>query len=72
MTGDLTASAILSGTRNPVVGFRILDAYQNGSYAEVASLATVLVVVTGVVISVLTTWARRRSRWGTPLGVGGL
>lgn len=72
MTGDLTASAILSGTRNPVVGFRILDVYQNGSYAEVAALSTVLVVVTGVVIGVLMGWARRRSRWGTTVGVGGL
>jgi iron(III) transport system permease protein len=72
MTGDLTASAILSGTRNPVVGFRILDVYQNGSYAEVASLSTVLVVVTGVVIAVTMGWARRRSKWGTSVGVGGL
>jgi iron(III) transport system permease protein len=72
MTGDLTASAILSGTRNPVVGFRILDVYQNGSYAEVASLSTVLVVVTGVVIAVLMGWSRRRSRWGTTVGMGGL
>ncbi len=73
MTGDLTASAILSGTRNPVVGFRILDVYQNGSYAEVASLSTVLVLVTGVVIGVLMAWSRRRSRWGTGgVGVGGL
>jgi iron(III) transport system permease protein len=73
MTGDLTASAILSGTRNPVVGFRILDVYQNGSYAEVASLSTVLVLVTGVVIAVLMGWSRRRSRWGTGgVGVGGL
>lgn len=72
MTGDLTASAILSGTRNPVVGFRILDVYQNGSYAEVASLSTVLVVVTGTVVTVLMAWARRRSRWGTGVGVGGL
>ncbi len=72
MTGDLTASALLSGTRNPVVGFRILDVYQNGSYAEVASLATVLVAVTGTVVTVMMTWARRRSRWGTTVGVGGL
>ena len=72
MTGDLTASALLSGTRNPVVGFRILDVYQNGSYAEVASLATVLVVITGTVVTVLMTWARRKSRWGTSVGVGGL
>lgn len=63
MAGDLTASAILSGTRNPVVGFRILEEYTNGSYADVAALATVLVTITVVVIGAMLAWARRRSRW---------
>ncbi len=65
MCGDLTASAILSGTRNPVVGFRILEEFTNGSYADVAALATVLVAITATVIVTLLVWARRRSRWGT-------
>jgi iron(III) transport system permease protein len=72
MTGDLTASALLAGTRNPVVGARILDVYQNGSYAEVAALSTVLVAVTGTVVTVLLVWSRRRSRWGVAPTVGGL
>jgi iron(III) transport system permease protein len=73
MTGDLTASALLAGTRNPVVGARILDVYQNGSYAEVAALSTVLVAVTGTVVALTLVWSRRRSRWGVaaPM-VGGL
>jgi iron(III) transport system permease protein len=73
MTGDLTASALLAGTRNPVVGARILDVYQNGSYAEVAALSTVLVLVTGSVVSLTLVWSRRRSRWGVaPTTIGGL
>jgi iron(III) transport system permease protein len=73
MTGDLTASALLAGTRNPVVGARILDVYQNGSYAEVAALSTVLVAVTGSVVSLTLVWSRRRSRWGVaPTTIGGL
>ncbi len=73
MAGDLTASAILSGTRNPVVGFRLLEEFTNGSYADVAALATVLVAITVVVIGVMLAWARRRSRWtgGTTPGLAG-
>jgi iron(III) transport system permease protein len=72
MTGDLTASALLAGTRNPVVGARILDVYQNGSYAEVAALSTVLVAVTGTVVGLTLAWSRRRGRWGVAPTVGGL
>jgi hypothetical protein len=46
--------------------------YQNGSYAEVAALSTVLVAVTGTVVTVLLVWSRRRSRWGATPTVGGL
>ncbi|MDY7106243.1 MAG: iron ABC transporter permease [Actinomycetota bacterium] len=71
MAGDLTASAILSGTRNPVVGFRILDVYQNGSYAEVAALSTVLVAVTATVVTALMIWSRRHATWaGAAVGTG--
>jgi iron(III) transport system permease protein len=47
---DLTASAILSGTSNSVVGFRMLEVYSNGSYGAVGALA---LVVTAVVLVVL-------------------
>ena len=42
MIGDLTASAILAGTSNPVVGFRILEVFEGASYASLAALSTVL------------------------------
>lgn len=64
MVGDLTASSILSGTKNVVVGFRILDIYQNGSYAALAALTTVLVVITMAVIMVVFILQRRQARWG--------
>jgi iron(III) transport system permease protein len=71
MAGDLTASALLAGTRNPVVGARILDVYTNGSYAEVAALSTVLVAITGTVVTLTLLWSRRRSRWGVAPTLGG-
>lgn len=61
MLGDLTASAILSGTNNPVVGFRILEVFEGGSYASLAALSTLLTVVSVVVIVALQALTRGRS-----------
>jgi len=65
MVGDLTASAILAGTANPVVGRQILETYQNGSFSLLASLATVLTVISAVVVVGFMVLSRRLSRWGT-------
>lgn len=72
MAGDLTASAILAGTNNPVVGFRILEVFQGGSYALLAALATVLVTITATVLVIVFTYTRRKARWGVGAGLGGL
>ena len=53
MSGDLTASVMLSGAPNPVIGFRILDIYNNGSSALLASLALVITVLNAAVIAVV-------------------
>ena len=60
MAGDLTASAMLSGTANPVVGFRILEIYQGASYPPLAALSIVLTLVMLVVIVAVTLLVRRR------------
>jgi iron(III) transport system permease protein len=60
MIGDLTASAILAGTNNPVVGFRILEVFEGASYASLAALSTVLTFVSMIVIVVLLIVTRRR------------
>lgn len=71
MIGDLTASAILAGTRNNVVGFRILEIYQNGSYAQLASLSTALTVISAVIVIAVLIISRRLARWNhqTPGGM---
>jgi iron(III) transport system permease protein len=71
MIGDLTASSILAGTGNPVVGFRILEIYQNGSYATLAALSTVLTVISCVVVLVVMVLSRRSARWSAPAAVNG-
>lgn len=58
--GDLTASAILSGTNNVVVGFRILEVFNGGSYATLAALSSVLVIVSGLIL-VVVLWLSKRT-----------
>ena len=70
MIGDLTASAILAGTRNNVIGFRILEIYQNGSYAELAAISTFLTLVSAVIVIAVLIVSRRLARW-TNQSLGG-
>jgi iron(III) transport system permease protein len=72
MVGDLTASAILAGTANPVVGFRILEVFTSGSFALLASLSTVLVLITATVLVVVLAYTRRKSKLGVSARVGGV
>ncbi|WBB75631.1 iron ABC transporter permease [Micromonospora sp. WMMD1128] len=68
MVGDLTATAVLAGTTNMVVGFRILQIFENGSYAELASLSVVLTAVTALVVGLCLAYSRWQGRWQ---GTGG-
>lgn len=62
ITGDLTLSALLSGPTNLVIGVRILEIFQTGSYADLAALSVLLTAVTGTVVIVAMVLARGR-RW---------
>lgn len=48
--GDITASALLAGTRNPVVGFVILELWGSGTYPQLAALATLISLLTSTVV----------------------
>lgn len=65
MVGDLTASAILAGPRNIVVGKQIYEIYVGGSYGQLAALATIVTFLTSVVILLTTVISKRGSRWST-------
>jgi iron(III) transport system permease protein len=62
IVGDLTASAILAGTNNPVIGFVILDVYDNGTFSEIAALGTTISVITGAIVLVVFALGRLPSR----------
>jgi len=72
MVGDLTASAVLAGTNNPVVGFRVLEVYTSGSYALLASLSTVLVLITATVLVMVMAYTRSSTRRGVTARFGGM
>jgi len=59
MISDLTVSAILAGSNNPVVGFRILEIYESGSLASLAALSSLLTMVSMFVIIVLLVFTRK-------------
>ena len=52
MTGELNASVMLAGTQTPVVGYYILQTFQYGGFATLASLAFGLTIVNIVVLSI--------------------
>lgn len=61
--GDLTASAMLSGTGNPVIGSVILNLWTEGSFAPVAAFASVVtVVMSSVVLSAI--WLSKKLAGG--------
>lgn len=68
MLGDLTASAVLAGTRNNVIGFRILEIYQNGSYAELAAISTFLTVLSAVIVIGVLVLSKKLARWNSSSG----
>ncbi|MGI5326931.1 ABC transporter permease [Actinomadura nitritigenes] len=67
IAGDISASAILAGTGNEVVGYRILEVFANGDYAMLGSLSILLTLVSVVVVLPVTWYARGRRRGGRPV-----
>lgn len=60
MSGELTASSLLAGTTNSVVGQIMIDLWQNGSFPEIAALAVVLTVIHMVMVSLILRLTRPR------------
>lgn len=67
MISDLTASAILAGTKNTVVGFRILEVYLGGSFASLAALSTILTFISIIVIVPVMIFSKRRAGTAAPI-----
>ncbi|MEQ9152576.1 MAG: iron ABC transporter permease [Parvibaculum sp.] len=62
MSGDITASAMLAGNRNPVVGFVILDLWANGSFPQLAALGTVTTLISSTLVLITMHISRQSMR----------
>ena len=60
ISGELTASALLSGTGNPVVGLVLLDLWENGSFPQLSAIALIMTVLDAVVVLGVMRGFRRR------------
>jgi iron(III) transport system permease protein len=64
MTGEFQASALLTTAGNETVGFKVLETFNNGSYAQLAALALVLTAITTTVVVVVVWLTARLTRFG--------
>lgn len=60
IAGDITASSMLAGSRNPVAGFVILDLWTNGAFPPLAAFAVVVTFAMTSVVAVSLWLTRRR------------
>jgi iron(III) transport system permease protein len=58
IVGELTASVILAGPHNPVMGYLIMANYDGGTYSQLAALATVIALMSGLTVGVTMAIAR--------------
>jgi iron(III) transport system permease protein len=58
IVGELTASVILAGPHNPVMGYLIMTSYEAGTYSQLAALATVIAAMSGITVGVTMAIAR--------------
>jgi iron(III) transport system permease protein len=60
IVGELTASVILAGPHNPVIGYLIMTSYESGTYSQLAALATVIALMSGLTVGITMAIARPR------------
>lgn len=60
IAGDITASSMLAGTRNPVAGFVILDLWTNGAFPPLAAFAVVVSAAMTLIVMLSMLIGRRR------------
>lgn len=65
---DVTVSFLLAGIGNPVIGFELIDAQQNKTPADVAAIASVVTVISAVVLFLAVWYGRHASRWASDNG----
>ena len=62
MMGDLSASALLSGVRTPVIGFAILTIWETASFGLLAAFSTIMCLLSATVVGLMTWLVRLNTR----------
>ncbi len=62
--GDLSASALLAGVGSPVIGYAMLEVWDNGSFSLLAAFSTLMCFAITAVVAVVIGLARWYSRYG--------
>lgn len=63
--GEVTASAFLSGTHNPVIGRVLLDLWNFGNFPQVAALALIITLISTTLVGLMLFITRRGQRAAT-------
>lgn len=58
--GELNAAAILSGPRNPTIGYMILTLFDNGTYSQLAAIGSLIGLVSAITVSLVLLLGRPR------------
>ncbi|MCD6074165.1 MAG: Fe3+ transporter permease [Rhodospirillales bacterium] len=67
--GELNAAAILSGPRNPVIGYLIITLFDNGTYSQLAAIGSIIGVVSAITVSAVLIFGR--PKYGRSVAIGG-
>lgn len=62
IVGDLTASAMLASSQTPVIGFVVLDIWENAIFPHLAALSAVVTLLTSTVVLTVLHLTRRQRR----------
>lgn len=60
IVGDMTASSMLAGGPNPVVGFALLDLWNSGTFSQLAALASMITAISLACVGIMLTFGRGR------------
>jgi iron(III) transport system permease protein len=66
MAGEVTMSVLLATSRTPVVGFVMIDLFNNGTYPLLAAMGVIITVVSASVVLSVMAYSRSRTPGSAP------
>jgi iron(III) transport system permease protein len=66
MAGEVTMSVLLASTATPVVGFVMIDLFQNGTYPLLAAMGVIITIFSAAVVLSVMAYSRSRTPGSAP------